>query len=59
MHIVLSIFATLAGLLGVFYLSQATVGVGVIALGCLLGILARIIQAAEHHKSTASIKAPG
>lgn len=37
------------GFLGFAMLSEATSGVGAIALGCLIAILARIQQASEHH----------
>ena len=36
---------------GVATLSEATQGVGALALGCFLAILARICQAAGHHAS--------
>ena len=39
----------LAGL-GVLLLSEATAGVGVLALACVLGILARIFQASQQHR---------
>ena len=42
--------AVLAGAAGLLFLSQATTGVGLIAFGCLLGILGRIAQADGHHK---------
>lgn len=35
---------------GLISLSQATSGVGGIAIGCLLAIVARIAQAGHHHK---------
>lgn len=44
----LSLVALVAGAIGVLLLTQATMGVGIIALGCLAGILARIIQAGDH-----------
>ena len=36
---------------GVFALSQATSGVGIIAVGCWLAIVGRIMQAERHAKS--------
>ena len=45
----LCIVAGLAALIGFGLLSEATRGVGIIALGCLAGILARIAQAAQNH----------
>lgn len=47
MVIVLALLAFLAGLVGFVLLTDATTGVGIIALGCLTGILARIIQAKQ------------
>lgn len=47
MVIVLTLLALLAGLIGFVLLTDATTGVGIIALGCLAGILARIIQAKQ------------
>jgi hypothetical protein len=38
------------GAIGALLLSSATAGVGLIALGCLCGILARIAQAGYFHK---------
>lgn len=35
--------------LGVLFLSQATIGVGLIAVGCFLAIIGRIIQAGAQH----------
>jgi hypothetical protein len=37
---------------GMAMLSQATMGVGVIAIGCFLGICARIVQAGGHQRKT-------
>ena len=45
--IVLSLFVAFFGLLT---LSNATLGVGVMAGACLLAILARIAQAHQHHR---------
>jgi hypothetical protein len=47
---VLIVFAVLAGVAGLLFMSQATTGVGLIAFGCLLAILGRIAQAADHQK---------
>ena len=41
----------LAALLGVAMLSEATRGVGLIAVGCFFGIVARIAQASMHAPS--------
>ncbi len=45
--------ACLFGVGGLLFLSQATSGVGLIAFGCLLGIVARIIQAEAFEKQRA------
>lgn len=42
----------IAVVVGVAMLSQATMGVGVIAIGCFLGICARIVQAGGHQRKT-------
>jgi len=49
MIIFLIIVALLAGLIGFFYLTQATIGVGIICGACLLAIIARIVQASDQH----------
>lgn len=41
----LIVLSIILALIGIFSLSQATVGVGLIALACLFGIYARIAQA--------------
>jgi hypothetical protein len=47
----LLVLAVLGGIVGFMFLSQATTGVGIIALACLIAIVARIAQAAEQHRS--------
>lgn len=47
---ILVILAVLAVAVGVYFLSQATLGVGIIAIGCFLAIAARIAQAAKHQQ---------
>jgi hypothetical protein len=42
----------LAALVGLASLSEATMGVGLIAGGCFLGIQARLLQAQAHHEAT-------
>ncbi len=42
--------AVLIGLLGLLFASQATGGAAVVGFACLLGIWARIWQAAVHHR---------
>lgn len=49
MHIVLAILALLGGTLGIFSLTTATFGVGLLAGACLLAVVARMIQAHHHH----------
>lgn len=46
--VVLVCIGMLSALMGMASLSQATEGVGGIALACFFGILARIAQAAHH-----------
>ena len=49
---VLFVFAALAlGFLGFISLSEATTGIGFIALGLLCGVLARISQADGQHRA--------
>ena len=50
MSTVLIVVSILAGLVGLLALSNATMGVGIMAGACLLAILARIAQAHEHHR---------
>lgn len=52
MKTVLVIMAVLSGLAGLGSLSNATMGVGGIAAGCLLAILARMVQAGDQHAET-------
>ena len=49
MSAVLMILGILVVLIGAVSLSQATMGVGLVAIGCFLGILARLAQAEAHH----------
>ena len=51
MHSVL-ILISILGLAGILFLSEATSGVGVIALGILFAAWARIAQANKHHSET-------
>lgn len=48
MHYFLIFLALLAAVAGIFMLTEATLGIGVIAMACFLGILARITQAGSH-----------
>lgn len=47
---ILVLLAIPTALIGALLLTQATTGVGVIALACFLGILARLAQASGHHE---------
>jgi len=47
--------AVLSGLVGLGMISQATLGVGFVAGGCLLAILARMAQADAQHKETVKL----
>lgn len=49
MVILLVILAFIALGIGLFTLSEATMGVGILAVGCFFAILARIAQASHHH----------
>ena len=44
----LIIIALLAAVVGFFSLSEATMGLRILAVACFLGILARIVQASAH-----------
>ncbi len=48
MTALLIILALLGAAVGIFTLTQATTGVGFLAVACFLGILARIAQASAH-----------
>jgi hypothetical protein len=48
MHIVLIVIAILTAIAGTLMLTQATMGVGVIAFGIFLAALARVVQAERH-----------
>jgi len=48
--IVLILVAVVAAIVGAGSLSNATVGVGLMAAACLLAIFARIAQAGTHHR---------
>ena len=57
MSALLVIIAVLVVGFGFMSLSQATMAVGMIAIGCFVGILARLVQAAEHHRAVTPSKA--
>ena len=52
MVVILILLAILLAGAGIFSISQATLGVGLLAVACFLGILARIAQAAKHQEKT-------
>jgi amino acid transporter len=52
--IALVLISILLSLAGVVMLSNATAGVGIIALAILVAIYARIAQAADHHRTRAT-----
>lgn len=56
MLIVFVALAILSAFIGLLSLSQATLGVGFLALACLLGIFARIAQAASHARAQAVVR---
>ena len=53
-EVILILLGLLALVFGFFQLSEATLGVGGIAIACFLGILARLAQAARHHEELMS-----
>ena len=57
MSAILMILGILAVVVGALSLSQATMGVGIIAIGCFLAILARLAQAEVHHRALSGPKA--
>ena len=57
MAAVLVVVAMLVAFFGFASLSQATMGVGFIGGGCLLAILARIVQASEHQSQLRALLA--
>lgn len=52
MTTLLVVLALVAAAIASLSLSQATVGVGIMAFACLLGILARVAQASQQHKES-------
>ena len=58
MTVLLVIVALLVAGIGLFMLTQATVGVGLIAGACLLAILARIAQASSQHAGLRKLLEP-
>lgn len=56
MTIMLIVVAIVTALAGLTMLSNATLGVGVMALACLFGILARITQAHALHRADRALE---
>lgn len=50
--VILVLVAWLVAIVGIDYLSEATLGVGIICSACFLGIMARIAQASAHHRES-------
>ena len=50
MYLILLTLGAIAAAVGALLLSNATQGVGIIAVGCFLGIAARIVQASTYEK---------
>jgi hypothetical protein len=57
--IALTLIALACGTWGLLSLSQETWGVGLIAFGCLLGIVGLLAQGAEHFARAAAADQPG
>lgn len=55
METALIVAAILAALAGAFSLHDAFLGVGFIAIGCLLAIIARMVQAEAHDRARGSM----
>lgn len=55
MDALLIVIGIIAIIIGIFTLTNATMGAGVIAIGCFFGILARIAQAGRHHNELKNI----
>ena len=55
----LTLIALACGIWGLLSLSQETWGVGLIAFGCLLGIVGLLAQGAEHFARAAAADQPG
>jgi len=47
MVVILALISVVIGAAGLLTLSQATAGVGLVGFGCLVGILARLLQARQ------------
>jgi len=56
MVVILALISVVIGAAGLLSLSQATAGVGLVAFGCLVGILARLVQAQKSTPAPAVAK---
>ncbi len=54
----LIVLAVIAGVIGIPMLSNATLGVGLIGLGCLFAILGRVAQAHHQHRELRAALTP-
>ena len=45
-----AVTALIIGVIGFFFMSQVTMGVGIVCFGCLLAIIARVRQQETHHQ---------
>jgi hypothetical protein len=54
----LILFACLAFVAGIFFVTQVTLGVALFTAACFFGILARIAQAHEHSQATQQAAQP-
>lgn len=54
MESIFFVLSILAAVIGFFFFSEATMGVGIVAIGGCLGIWARLLQADRQHKQMAA-----
>ena len=58
MGLILVLLSLLATIIGFLTLTQATMGVGILAVACILAIFARIAQADAQHKELKKMLGP-
>lgn len=51
MTILLALLAISLGVGGLLFTSQATLGVAIVGVGCIVAVWARIVQASDHHSA--------